>query len=79
VSDAKPYVSGKRLVISRSYSCGGNIVLATFSCHWAAVAAYVRLKHPEFRSVTGDRADDLELEKGLPAAIAKATGRSHAR
>ena len=43
--------------------------LAEFSCHWAAVAALVRLKHPGFTSIGGDKPEDLAREVELRAAV----------
>ncbi len=75
MSDAHPYVSGKRLILAcHSASRGGPVTLGVFSCHWAAVAALVRLSQPEFKSLNGDRREDLVIEAGLRDAIARATG-----
>lgn len=63
---AQPAVSGKRVVISNhSASRGGPTVLGTFSSHWAAVAALVRIEHPDFRSSGGDKPEDLHEEARL--------------
>ena len=40
-------------------------VLAVFSGHWPAVAAMIRLTEPGFRSLGGDREDDLAVEAQL--------------
>lgn len=75
-SQAQPYVIGKRLALAcRSQSRGGPVVLAEFSCHWAAVAALVRLQRPEFRSLNGDKPEDLAREVGLQERIANARAR----
>jgi len=39
--------------------------LGTFSCHWAACAAMIRLRDPNFRSLGGDRPEDLAVEATL--------------
>jgi hypothetical protein len=36
-----------------------------FSSHWAAVAALIRVTEPMFRSIGGDRPEDLALEVSL--------------
>jgi hypothetical protein len=72
-TDAQPFVSGKRLILAdHSASHGGPTLLGVFSCHWAAVAALVRLYQPEFRSVGGDGAADLAVESRIPAILAEA-------
>lgn len=40
-------------------------VAATFSSHWAAVAAMIRRHDPDFVSLGGDKPEDLEREKGI--------------
>lgn len=40
-------------------------VLGTFSSHWAATAAMIRLSNPDFRSLGGDKAEDLAVEAGM--------------
>lgn len=43
-----------------------------FSCHWAAVAALIRLKDgPAFRSLSGDKAEDLLEEERMRAELAQ--------
>jgi hypothetical protein len=75
VTSAHPYVSGKRVILSsHSQSRGGPVTLGTFSCHWAAVAAMIRLRQPEFKSLDGDKADDLAKEPAMRAALTKAQG-----
>lgn len=75
MSAAQAYVSGKRVVVSNhSQSRGGPTTLGVFSCHWAAVAALIRLRQPEFRSLDGDKSEDLAKEPAMRAALAKATG-----
>lgn len=66
MSAGNPYVIGKRVLFPR---WPGPIVLGAFSCHWAAVAALVRLRQPEFVSACGDHPDDLEREPKLAAAL----------
>ena len=43
--------------------------LATFSSHWAAVAAMLRVTDPGYKSLGGDSAKDLEIEKYLTKRI----------
>jgi hypothetical protein len=75
VSGAQPYVSGKRVMLgNHSQSCGGPTTLGMFSSHWAAVAALVRLRQPDFKSLSGDKQEDLDKEPDMRAALAKATG-----
>lgn len=69
MSDASPFVIGKRVMFP---AWPRPIPLATFSCHWAAVAALVRLHQPEFTSIGGDRPEDLAAERGLREALARA-------
>ncbi len=53
------YVNGNEL---REH--GTERVLGTFSSHWAACAAMIRLSDPEFKSLRGgDRPEDLEVER----------------
>jgi len=39
--------------------------LATFSSHWAAVVALIRIEKPEFKSLNGDKEADLIEELKL--------------
>ena len=66
-SCANPYVLGKRVMLPR---WPRPIPLAGFSCHWAAVAALVRLHQPDFVSLGGDKPEDLAQEQKLRAALA---------
>lgn len=68
-SQATPHVFGRRVLLQRY---GGNMVLGEFSCHWAAVAALVRLSDPSFRSIGGDKPEDLAAEVGMPERLAAA-------
>lgn len=68
-SDGNPYVMGKRVLFPR---WPRPVVLGEFSCHWAAVAALVRLHQPDFKSLGGDKAEDIALEVGLTDALARA-------
>jgi hypothetical protein len=36
--------------------------LATFSSHWAACAAMIRRSDPSFRSLGGDKEEDIMVE-----------------
>lgn len=36
--------------------------IGPFSSHWAACAAMIRRSQPSFKSLNGDRADDLAIE-----------------
>lgn len=40
-------------------------VLGTFSSHWAAVAAMIRLTDSAFRSLGADRPEDLKIERAM--------------
>lgn len=62
MSEASPYVLGKRVMFPR---WPRPVPLGTFSSHWAAVAALVRLHQPEFRSLGGDKPEDLAAEPGM--------------
>jgi hypothetical protein len=44
---------------------GTGRVLETFSSHWAACAAMIRLSDCSFKSLSGDKAEDLEKEARL--------------
>ena len=44
--------------------------LATFSSHWAAVAAMLRVGDPDYKSLRGDSIKDLETEKYLAKRLA---------
>lgn len=68
MSDASPFVLGKRVMFP---AWPRPVPLATFSCHWAAVAALVRLHQPDFKSTGGDKPEDLAKEPGMQAAIAE--------
>ena len=63
MSKANPYVSGRRVIFPSRF--GDPMVLGHFSCHWAAVAALVRLHQPDFKSLSGDSRADLKEEKEL--------------
>lgn len=39
-----------------------------FTHHWAAVAAMIRLSDPEFRSLGGDKPENLAIEAALTGA-----------
>lgn len=51
-----PYVYDKDLMSD----AGG--ALGTFSSHWAACAAMIRLSQPDFKSTGGDKPEDLAEE-----------------
>lgn len=38
-------------------------VVGRYTSHWAAVAAFVRLEQPDFRSIAGDAESDLAEER----------------
>lgn len=42
-------------------------VLGTFSSHWAACAAMIRISDPDFRSLGGDKPEDLAVEVTIAA------------
>ena len=46
--------------------------IGQFSSHWAAVAAFVRLRDPDFRSLDGDKEEDLQEEEAMRARLRKA-------
>lgn len=48
--------------------------LGTFSCHWAACAAMIRLHDPKFRSLGGDKSEDLAVESTLGRGEVKCHG-----
>lgn len=45
--------------------------LATFSSHWAAVAAMLRVTDPSYKSLNGDSVKDLKTEKYLAQRLAE--------
>lgn len=51
-------------VTDRTLILDTGALIGPFSSHWAAVAAMIRMDDPGFRSLGGDRADDLEIETG---------------
>lgn len=51
---------------------GGSKTVGTYSSHWAAVAAMVRYKQPDFRSLGGDAAGDLTEEMRMKTRIDQA-------
>lgn len=54
------------------YADDNRTHLGTFSSHWAACAAMLRLGgNPEFRSMGGDKAEDLAEEVRIAAAGGK--------
>lgn len=76
MSGGSPYVLGKRVMFPR---WPRPVALATFSCHWAAVAALVRLHQPGFASLGGDKREDLEQEPGLREALERAANKAAPR
>ena len=42
--------------------------LGIFSSHWAACAAMIRLSNPDFRSLGGDKQEDLDIEAQITLA-----------
>lgn len=68
MSKASPFVIGRQLCMPTSRR---PFVLGVFSSHWAAVAALVRLQQPAFRSLGGDKPEDLAAEVGLAEKIAQ--------
>lgn len=50
-------------VTDRTLIMDTGTAIGPFSSHWAAVAAMIRVDDPGFRSLGGDRPDDLELER----------------
>ena len=46
-------------------------VLGVFSRHWAACATMIRLSDPAFRSMDGDRPEDLAIEAQIARRPAK--------
>ena len=44
-------------------------LLAKFSCHMAAFAAMMRFYDPTFKRLSGDKPEDLEIEKLLHTTI----------
>jgi len=48
-----------------------------FSSHWAACAAMIRQSNPAFRSMGGDRADDLALETTMLRRALDQNGGEH--
>jgi len=71
MSTAQPFVNGCTVRLSRwGGSAARDVVLGTFSCHWAAVAAMVRLRQPDFRSTGGDNAEDLAEEQRMRERLA---------
>ena len=58
------FAYGNRLVEA---VCTEQRTLQTFTSHWAACAAMVRLRQPEFVSLGGDRPADLDAEAEMRA------------
>lgn len=61
--DSLMHVTDRRLTLDTGATIG------PFSSHWAAVAAMIRMNDPGFRSLGGDLADDLEIEKEIMACL----------
>lgn len=53
------HVDGRTLVLADGRRFG------PFSSHWAGCAAMIRLSDPAFRSLGGDKPEDLAIEKGI--------------
>lgn len=71
MSTAQPFVNGRTVRLSRwGGSAARDVVLGTFSCHWAAVAALVRIHQPDFKSIGGDAVDDLCEEQLMRERLA---------
>lgn len=68
MSGGNLFVTGKRVCFPVYRR--GPVPVGEFSNHWAAVAAFVRLRHPEFRSLGGDKPEDLAEEVRMAAKIA---------
>lgn len=66
-SQAQPAVTGKRIAMPSSR--GRPAIMGVFSCHWAAVAALVRLRQPDFKSIGGDLPADLHEEAVMRVRI----------
>lgn len=43
----------------------GDRVIGRFSSHWGACAAMIRLTDPTFKSMGGDKPEDLAIERTL--------------
>ena len=52
-------------VFSKELRREDGSTIAKFSCHWAAVAAMIRISKPEFKSLNGDNEEDLRIEKEM--------------
>jgi len=52
-------------VFSNEVKDNSGQTLATFSSHWAAVAAMIRVTDPAYKSLCGDSVGDLQIEKYL--------------
>lgn len=57
------YVFDKQLIEHET-----DRVLGTFSSHWAACEAMLRLNVLSFRSLGGDKREDLAVESSMPTA-----------
>lgn len=58
-----PYVYCNQLMADDSVT--PRRVLGTFSSHWAACAAMIRLSDPDFKSLGGDKPEDLATESKI--------------
>lgn len=58
------YADGNTLVLDSGQRIG------PFSSHWAACAAMIRLSEPSFRSLGGDKPEDLAIEAAALCAPA---------
>lgn len=65
-SKAQPAVTGKRVAMPASRR---PAIVGVFSCHWAAIAAVVRLRQPDFKSIGGDLQTDLDEEARMRLRI----------
>jgi hypothetical protein len=60
---AAAHSSGNMLVMGDGSKWG------PFTSHWAATAALIRLGDPTFKSLGGDKAVDLAIERDIRAAL----------
>lgn len=65
------YILSKSVMLPRT---GGSVAVGRFSSHWAACAALIRLRQPEFKSLGGDRESDLAEEVLMRKNIAGLMG-----
>lgn len=62
----------KMYVFSNELREDSHKTVGVFSSHWAAVAAMLRLTDPAFKSLGGDKKEDLAIEATMQCSLTTA-------